>query len=183
MSRVGKKPILLPKGVEAKIADGRFTVKGPKGSLSAPIPPETSVAMKEGKIVVTPTRADRRGRAFHGLVRSNLQNMVQGVHDLFVKELEIQGVGFRAEMKGKVLQLLLGFSHPVAYPLPEGIEIEVKNQTRLTIRGCDRILVGQTAAEIRGLKVPEPYQGKGIRYLGEVVPKKVGKAAAGAASA
>lgn len=182
MSRVGKKVIVLPKGVEAKVADGVFSVKGPKGMLSASIPTETKVSVENGKVVVTPVLQDSRGGAFHGLVRSNLYNMVHGVSELFVKELEIQGVGFRAEIKGKILQLLLGFSHPVIFPIPEGIEIEVKNQTRLTVKGCNKILVGQTTAEIRGLKPPEPYQGKGIRYLGEVVQKKVGKAAAGSTS-
>lgn len=183
MSRVGKKPVLVSQGVTTTLKDGVLNVKGPKGSLNFKIPPLVKVTIEDGKILVTRAKEDRLSRAQHGLVRNLVQNMVQGVTQNFSKELDIQGVGFRAELKGKNLQLALGFSHPVLFPVPEGIQIQVANQTRVSISGCDKELVGQTAANIRDLKPPEPYQGKGIRYLGEVVKQKVGKQAAGAAGA
>ena len=181
MSRVGRKPVVLGQGAQASLKDGVVTVKGPKGTLSFTVPPLVQVSLEGNTILVKRNNEDRLSRAQHGMVRNMIQNMAHGVVQNFVKELDIQGVGYRAEMKGKNLQLALGFSHPVLYPVPEGIQIQVTNQTRLMVQGCSRALVGQTAAEIRGLKPPEPYQGKGIRYLGEVVKKKVGKAAAGAA--
>ena len=181
MSRVGRKPIILTQGVQATLKEGVLTVKGPKGTLQFKIPTLVEVSVESGQILVKRIQEDRLSRAQHGMVRNMIQNMAQGVVNHFVKELEIQGVGYRAEMKGKNVQLALGFSHPVLYPVPEGIQIQVASQTRLSIHGCDRGLVGQTAAEIRGLKPPEPYQGKGIRYLNEIIKKKVGKAAAGAA--
>lgn len=183
MSRVGKKPVILPKGVQAELREGVLSVKGPKGALTFDLPRLVEVQVQEGQILVFPKGQDRFARAEHGLARARIQNMVTGVTEQFRKDLEIQGVGYRAEVKGHDLQLSLGFSHPVLFPIPEGIKIGVKKQTELTIEGCDRQLVGQTAAEIRGLKPPEPYQGKGIRYVGEVVRHKVGKAAAGATGA
>lgn len=183
MSRVGRKPIEMPKGVSTEIKGALLTVKGPLGSLSFKIPLLVEVSPKDGKIVVTRKEETLKGRSLHGSCQAVIQNMVKGVTDGFRKELEIQGVGFRAEMKGKNLQLSLGFSHPVLFPISEGIQMKVANQTNITVEGCDKALVGQVAANIRGLKPPEPYQGKGIRYKGEVVHKKVGKAAAGAQGA
>lgn len=183
MSRIGKKPVELGQGVEAALKEDILSVKGPKGHLTLKISSSVSVTIEGKTILVKPLTDDSKGHSHHGMMRNLIQNMVSGVSQPFMKELEIQGVGFRAEVKGKNLQLSLGFSHPVLYPIPEEIHIEVKNQTRVTIAGCDKMKVGQTAAEIRGLKKPEPYQGKGIRYLGEVVRKKVGKAAAGAQGA
>ncbi|MDO8526208.1 MAG: 50S ribosomal protein L6 [Deltaproteobacteria bacterium] len=181
MSRVGRKPVILIQGVQASLKETALTVKGPKGTLHLNIPPLVQVSIEGGEILVKRLKEDRLSRAQHGMVRNLIQNMVHGVAHYFVKELDIQGVGYRAELKGKNLQLSLGFSHPVLYPIPEGIQIQLASQTRLSVQGCDRALVGQTSAEIRGLKAPEPYQGKGIRYLNEVVKRKVGKAAAGAA--
>ncbi|MDP2599660.1 MAG: 50S ribosomal protein L6 [Deltaproteobacteria bacterium] len=181
MSRVGRKPVEIPQGVQATLKENVLSVKGPKGTLSFTVPSLIKAAVEKDKIVVTRGAEDRFSKSQHGMVRNIVQNMVHGVTEQFVKELDIQGVGYRAELKGKNLQLALGFSHPVLFPIPEGIQIQVTNQTRLRIQGCDRHLVGQISAEIRGLKPPEPYQGKGIRYLNEVVKKKVGKAAAGAA--
>ena len=181
MSRVGKRPIVLAKEVQASIQGTKLTIKGPKGTLSFNVPPLVHVAVETGNVVVTRKQEDNLSRAQHGMVRNLIQNMVDGVTKNFSKDLEIQGVGFRAELKGKALQLSLGFSHPVLFPIPEGIQIQVNNQTRLTVQGCDKALVGQISANIRGLKPPEPYQGKGIRYVNEVVRRKVGKAAAGAA--
>lgn len=183
MSRVGKKPVLLPSGVSAQLEGREVLVKGPKGTLRLTLPRLIDVAIKDGQIVVTPRQTDRFGKSEHGLARNLIQNMVKGVTDMFAKELEIQGVGFRAEVKGPILQLALGFSHPIEFAIPEGIKVSVVKQTELTVQGCDRKLVGQICAEIRGLKPPEPYQGKGIRYKGEIVRRKVGKAAAGAAGA
>lgn len=181
MSRVGRKPVEIPQGVQATLKENVLSVKGPKGTLSFIVPSLIKVVVEKDKIVVTRGAEDRFSKSQHGMVRNIIHNMVHGVTQQFAKELDIQGVGYRAELKGKNLQLALGFSHPVLFPVPEGIQIQVTNQTRLHVQGCDRHLVGQTAAEIRGLKPPEPYQGKGIRYLNEVVKKKVGKAAAGAA--
>lgn len=181
MSRVGKRPVVLAREVQASMQGNLFTVKGPKGTLTFGVPGLVCVAVENGNIVVTRRQEDALSRAQHGMVRSLIQNMVDGVTRAFSKELEIQGVGYRAELKGKALQLTLGFSHPVLFPVPEGIQIQVNNQTKLVVQGCDKILVGQVAANIRGLKPPEPYQGKGIRYLNEVIKRKVGKAAAGAA--
>src|SRR3989338_932048 len=181
MSRVGKKPVEIPQGVQVALKESVVTVKGPKGTLTFAIPKLVKLSVEKDKVVLTRGSEDRFSKSQHGMVRSIVQNMVHGVTQQFAKELDIQGVGYRAELKGKNLQLALGFSHPVLFPIPEGIQIQVANQTKLTISGCDKELVGQTAANIRGLKPPEPYQGKGIRYLNEVVKRKVGKQAAGAA--
>lgn len=179
LSRVGKMPVAFDKGVQATLAQGTFKVKGPKGELQFILPTRVTVDVKEGKIVITPKDESREAKIEHGTVRAIIANMVHGVTDPFVKELMIKGVGYRAEVKGKTLNLALGFSHPVAYPIPADITIEVKNQTAVTIRGCDKAKVGQIAAELRGMKPPEPYQGKGIAYVGEVIRRKAGKSAAG----
>lgn len=183
MSRVGKKPVILPKEVKAELKDNVLSVKGPKGALTFALPNLVQITIGGEEIVVSRKNEERFARAQHGLVRTLIQNMIQGVTQMFTKELEIKGVGYRAEVKGPILQLSLGFSHPIKFPIPEGIKIAVKKQTEVMIEGCDKMKVGQLAAEVRSLRSPEPYQGKGIRYKGEVVKRKVGKAAAGATGA
>jgi large subunit ribosomal protein L6 len=177
MSRIGRKPITVPDAVTVEIAPGTVAVKGPKGELSQSFSPDMSIEQGEG--VVTVSRPTDRGehRALHGLTRSLIANMVEGVTDGFEKRLEIQGVGYRAALKGKSLELALGYSHPVAITAPEGIDFEVPQPTEIVIRGIDKQLVGQVAADIRKRRPPEPYKGKGIRYKDEQVLRKVGKRA------
>ncbi len=178
MSRVGKQPVVLPKGVKASVNDGTLTVEGPKGKLTIHLEEMIEASIADEKITCLLKGDHPSGGALHGLTRSLVANMVQGVHEGYKRELEINGVGYRANVKGKDLELLLGFSHPVLYPIPEGITISVEKQTRITILGADLRLVGQTAAELRALRKPEPYKGKGIKYAGEVIRRKAGKAAA-----
>ena len=177
MSRIGKQPVAVPDGVEIAIQPELVSVKGPKGELAERKSREIDVKQEDGQILVS--RPTDRGdhRALHGLTRSLIANMVEGVTDGFEKRLEIQGVGYRAQLKGKSLELALGFSHPVAIPAPEGIEFEVPQPTEIIVRGIDKQLVGQVAADIRKRRPPEPYKGKGIRYQGEQVLRKVGKRA------
>jgi large subunit ribosomal protein L6 len=177
MSRIGRKPVPVPEAVTVEIGPGNIGVKGPKGELTQAYSAEMSIKQEDG--VVTVERPTDRGehRALHGLTRSLIANMVEGVTDGFEKRLEIQGVGYRAQLKGKSLELALGFSHPVAIPAPEGIEFEVPQPTEIIVRGIDKQLVGQVAADIRKRRPPEPYKGKGIRYQGEQVLRKVGKRA------
>jgi large subunit ribosomal protein L6 len=177
MSRIGRKPVAVPEAVSVEIGTGTIAVKGPKGELSQAFSQDMAVAQEDGTIVVT--RPTDRGphRALHGLTRSLIANMVEGVTDGFEKRLEIQGVGYRANLKGKNLELALGFSHPVSIAAPDGIEFEVPQPTEIIIRGIDKQLVGQVAADIRKRRPPEPYKGKGIRYKGEQVLRKVGKRA------
>jgi len=177
MSRIGRKPVPVPDAVTVEIAPGNIAVKGPKGELSQFYSPDMTISQDEG--VVTVERPTDRGehRALHGLTRSLIANMVEGVTDGFEKRLEIQGVGYRAALKGKNLELALGYSHPVAIEAPEGIEFEVPQPTEIIVRGIDKQLVGQVAADIRKRRPPEPYKGKGIRYRGEQVLRKVGKRA------
>lgn len=177
MSRIGRKPIPVPDGVTVEVGAGRVAVKGPKGELAQTLSSDMKVAESEG--VVTVERPTDRGehRALHGLTRSLIANMVEGVTDGFEKRLEIQGVGYRAQLKGKNLEMALGFSHPVAIEAPDGIEFEVPQPTEVVVRGIDKQLVGQVAADIRKRRPPEPYKGKGIRYRGEYVARKVGKRA------
>ena len=177
MSRIGRKPIPLPEAVTVEIAPGNIAVKGPKGELSQFYSQDMKVEQGEG--VVTVARPTDRGehRALHGLTRSLIANMVEGVTDGFEKRLEIQGVGYRAALKGKNLELALGYSHPVPIEAPDGIEFEVPQPTEIIVRGIDKQLVGQVAADIRKRRPPEPYKGKGIRYRGEQVLRKVGKRA------
>jgi large subunit ribosomal protein L6 len=177
MSRIGRKPVPLPEAVTVEIAPGNIAVKGPKGELRQTLSQEMAVEQSDG--VVTVARPTDRGehRALHGLTRSLIANMVEGVTEGFEKRLEIQGVGYRAQLKGKNLELALGFSHPVVVEAPEGIEFEVPQPTEIVIRGIDKQLVGQVAADIRKRRPPEPYKGKGIRYRGEQVLRKVGKRA------
>jgi large subunit ribosomal protein L6 len=177
MSRIGKKPIDVPEGVTFEIAPERVTVKGPKGELSERVSRDMKIEQGEG--VVTVERPSDRGphRALHGLTRTLLFNMVVGVTEGYEKRLEIQGVGYRASLKGRDLELLVGYSHPVMIDAPEGIEFEVPQQTEVIVRGIDKQKVGQVAAVIRKQRPPEPYKGKGIRYQGEYVARKVGKRA------
>ena len=178
MSRIGKAPIALPQGVEVKQAGSAVEVKGPKGMLSQHIPTGISLEIGAGVINVKRRGDAKAVRSLHGLMRTLIANMVQGVTQGFEKELEIVGIGYRANVQGKNLQLSLGYSHPVLYPIPHGIELAVEKQTRITVKGIDKQKVGQVAAEIRGFKKPEPYKGKGIRYIGEQVRRKAGKAKA-----
>ena len=178
MSRIGKKEILLPKGVEVRKDGNIVTVKGPKGSLTTPL--VSGIDVKVENNVVQFTRADEqtKTRAFHGLMRALVANNVKGVSEGFKKELDIIGVGYRAEVKGKEVVFQLGYSHPVRFPIPQGIEIAVDGKTgHITVTGIDRQKVGQTAAEIRSLREPDPYKGKGIKYTGEIIRRKAGKAA------
>jgi large subunit ribosomal protein L6 len=177
MSRIGRKPIPVPTGVDITIQTGTVTVKGPKGQLAEQIHRDITVTQEGSEILVT--RPTDRGphRALHGLSRSLIANMVEGVTDGFVKTLEIQGVGYRASLKGTTLDLALGYSHPVTVEAPEGIEFEVPQPTRIIVKGTNKQLVGETAAKIRKKRPPEPYKGKGIRYEGEYVVRKVGKRA------
>ena len=177
MSRIGNKPIQIPDGVTVSIGPGRVTVNGPKGELSQQIDTDMTVEVNDG--VLTVSRPTDRGphRALHGLTRSLIANMVEGVTDGFEKRLAIQGVGYRAKPSGKGLELSLGYSHPVTMDAPEGIEFEVPQPTEIIVRGIDKQMVGQIAADIRKRRPPEPYKGKGIRYRGEQVARKVGKRA------
>ncbi len=178
MSRVGNAPITLPSGVEVAVAGSTVTVKGSKGSLEQVLPNSISVRQEEGVLVVERSDDSSESKAFHGLIRSLLQNMVVGVSEGFVKELQIQGVGYRATAKSSnELELALGFSHPVMISAPDGVEFEVPQQSQILVKGIDKQLVGQVAADIRKWRKPEPYKGKGIRYLNERVIRKAGKAA------
>ena len=182
MSRIGRKPIEIPSGVEVSVGDGNVvTVKGPRGSLSQAIHPNMSVAVADGSVTVSRPDDEGFNRGLHGLARSLIANMVDGVTNGFEKRLAIVGVGYRATMKGKDLEIQVGYSHPVVVPQPEGIEFEVPAATSIVVRGNDKQQVGEVAANIRKIRKPEPYKGKGIRYEDEYVRKKAGKAAKGAA--
>ncbi|HEX3294077.1 MAG TPA: 50S ribosomal protein L6 [Solirubrobacterales bacterium] len=177
MSRIGRKPIEIPDGVEIDVKPGAVSVKGPKGALEQSVNREMTVAIDDGTLTVS--RHTDRGdhRALHGLTRSLIANMVEGVTNGFERRLEIQGVGYRANLRGKNLEMALGYSHPVSIEAPEGIEFEVPQPTEVIVRGIDKQLVGETAARIRKSRPPEPYKGKGVRYRGEHVARKVGKRA------
>lgn len=177
MSRIGKQPVDLPKGVEASLRNGTLQIKGPKGELSLDIHPEMTARVEDGSVMVDRPSDSANHKALHGLTRSLISNMVEGVTNGFSKTLEIVGVGYRADKKGAGITMNLGFSHPVVYTAPEGVTLEVPNQTTVVVRGPDKQAVGQTAAEIRGFRPPEPYKGKGIRYQGEQIRRKAGKTA------
>jgi large subunit ribosomal protein L6 len=177
MSRIGRRPIEIPDGVTVEIGAGVVSVKGPKGELSQSVSPSMRIEQSDGTVTVE--RPSDRGehRALHGLTRTLVANMVEGVTNGFEKRLEIQGVGYRARLQGKALEMTLGYSHPVSISPPEGIEFEVPQPTEVVVRGIDKQLVGETAARVRKQRPPEPYKGKGVRYSGEYVRRKVGKRA------
>ena len=176
MSRIGQQPVTIPSGVDVTIAGSSITVKGPKGTLNRVVPVGVSLSKKDDQIVVSRDNDEREARARHGLVRSLIANMVHGVTEGYTKELDIIGVGFRAEAQGaNKLRLALGFSHPVLVNAPAGITFEVPVQTRIIIKGPDKEVVGQVAADIREIRKPEPYKGKGVRYIDEKVLRKAGK--------
>lgn len=177
MSRIGRKPIPVPESVTVELAPGRVEVKGPKGELSQTLAAEMKVDREDGTVVVSRPTDRGEHRALHGLTRSLIANMIEGVTEGFEKRLEIQGVGYRAQLKGKSLELALGYSHPVSVEPPDGIEFEAPQPTEVIVRGIDKQLVGQVAADIRKRRPPEPYKGKGIRYSDEHVVRKVGKRA------
>jgi large subunit ribosomal protein L6 len=177
MSRIGKQPVAIPDGVKVEVHDGTVSVTGPGGSLSQRLNEAMRVTVEGAEVRVERPSDERDHRALHGLTRSLIANMVEGVTKGFEKRLEIHGVGYRAALKGRDLELQVGFSHPVTFPAPEGIEFEVPQPNRLVVKGIDKQLVGEIAARIRRVRKPEPYKGKGIRYEGEYVRKKAGKAA------
>ena len=176
MSRIGKMPIPVPSGTKVTIAEGMFTAEGPRGRVAHPIFPGFPVELQDGVVTVDRPGDEVPERAKHGLLRALLANAVQGVSAGFTKQLDIVGVGYRAEVKGDHVQFALGYSHPVIYPIQEGIKIEIDKSNRVTVSGADRQKVGQVAAEIRSLRSPDPYKGKGIKYTNEVLRRKVGKA-------
>jgi len=175
MSRIGKKPVSLPDGVTANLAEGTLAVKGPKGELKLPMAEEVSYELADGGVKVTPANDSKKARSYWGMQRTLVQNLVDGVTEGFSKTLEISGVGYRAKVQGKTLNLQLGFSHDVNFDIPEGIEIKTPDQTTIEISGIDKQKVGQVAAEIRRWRKPEPYKGKGIKYRGEYIFRKEGK--------
>ena len=177
MSRIGKKPIPVPDGVKVQVENGVVRAEGPKGKLTQPIPAGITAAVENKVLTIGRGDDSRTSRAMHGLTRSLVANMVTGVKDGFERKLEIVGIGYRAQMQGKNIQFALGYSHPVIFPLPDGITAEIEKQVSLTLRGADKALLGETAAKLRALRKPDPYKGKGIRYADEVIRRKVGKKA------
>ena len=178
MSRIGKKPIPIPKGVTVTIASDAVEVQGPKGTLRQRLPPGIVFAQEADTLVARLQREDTELRKFHGLARSLVANAVAGVAEGFKKELDIVGIGYRAELKGKQVTFALGYSHPIVFDIPNGIDITIDKQTHITVTGADRQMVGQVAANIRQMRKPDPYKQKGVRYMGEVLKKKVGKTGA-----
>ena len=175
MSRIGKRPVVLPSGVTAQVEGHTISVKGSKGELKFTAPQEVSVAIDGGAVHVTPVGDDKRARAMWGMARAQIANLIGGVTKGFEKKLEINGVGYRAAIAGKNLQLSLGFSHDVVYPIPPGVTITTPKPTEITVAGIDKKQVGQVAAEIRAFRRPEPYKGKGVKYAGEFIFRKEGK--------
>ena len=175
MSRIGKQPIALPPKVKVEVKGQQVLIEGPKGKLKFELPKRTSLKVDKDTVLVSRDGDDAQAKALHGLSRALINNMVRGVSEGFVKKLEIQGVGFKAAVQGKVVNMNLGYSHPINYPIPDQIKVTVEENTKLTIEGPDRQVVGQVAAELRGFYPPEPYKGKGVRYAGEHVQRKEGK--------
>ena len=175
MSRIGEQPIAIPPKVKVEVKGQQVNVEGPKGKLTWELPRRTSLKVAEGKVIVSRQGDDAQAKALHGLSRALVNNMVRGVSEGFVKKLEIQGVGFKAAVQGKIVNLNLGYSHPVVYDIPDQIKVTVEENTKLTIEGPDRQVVGQVASEIRSFYPPEPYKGKGVRYADERVIRKEGK--------
>lgn len=180
MSRIGRAPIAIPQGVKVRQEERQVFVEGSKGKLSMAVPGDITVTVADGSLTVQRSSDEQRAKALHGLTRALIANMVHGVVTGFSKELEIVGVGFRAQLQGKQLTIQVGFSHPVVVPIPEGIVVEVPKPTSVIVKGVDKHLVGQFAADLRSIFPPEPYKGKGIKYAGEVIRRKAGKAATGA---
>jgi large subunit ribosomal protein L6 len=178
MSRIGKKPVVIPKGVTAQVQGNTVAIKGPRGELRRSLHPEMKVALANDQVTVARPSDEKRHKALHGLTRTLVQNMVEGVSKGFSKTLEIQGVGYKAEAKPYGVNLIVGYSHPVKYEAPKGIKISVDNNVIVKVDGADKELVGQVAAELRAVRPPEPYKGKGIRYQGEQVRRKAGKTGA-----
>jgi len=178
MSRIGKKPIPIPKGVQVAVHGAAIEVAGPKGTLTTAFPPGVTFEVTDGQIHARTVRDDRDLGKFHGLARSLVANAVRGVTEGFKKELDITGIGYRAEVKGRQVVFALGYSHAIVFDVPQGIDIAIEKQTHITVTGIDRQLVGQVAADIRSFRKPDPYKQKGIRYTGEVLKKKVGKTGA-----
>ena len=178
MSRIGRKPVPVASGVTVQLDDRSVRVKGPRGELAATVHPSISVDVNDKTVEVKRSSNGKKDRALHGLWRALIQNMVVGVSQGFTRKLELVGVGYRAEMKGKTLQLLLGYSHPILFKAPEGVKIETPTQTNITVTGIDKEIVGMVAAKIRSFRPPEPYKGKGVKYEGEHIRRKAGKAAA-----
>jgi len=178
MSRVGRKVIAVPASVKVSVSEAALEVQGPKGKLTTPVPPGIKFALQGQELSCQRASDARQQRALHGLARALAQNAIKGVTEGFIKDLDIVGVGYRAQVEGNKVVFALGYSHPVEYKVPEGIKIAVEKQTRVQVQGIDRQKVGQVAAEIRGLRKPDPYKQKGIRYVGEVLKKKAGKAGA-----
>jgi len=177
MSRIGKQPIVIPDGVKVQVDGAVVRAEGPKGKLTQPLPTGMTATIEQKQLLIKRGDDSRTARAIHGLTRALVANMVSGVTSGFERKLEIVGIGYRAQMQGKNIQLALGYSHPVIFPLPEGITAEIEKQVSLTLRGADKALLGETAAKLRSLRKPDPYKGKGIRYSDEVVRRKVGKKA------
>ena len=177
MSRIGKKPIAIPDGVKIQLDNGVVRAEGPKGKLAQTMPSGMTASVENKELLIKRGDDSRTARAIHGLTRSLVANMVTGVKNGFERKLEIVGIGYRAQMQGKNIQLALGYSHPVIFPLPEGITAEIERQVSLTLRGADKALLGETAAKLRALRKPDPYKGKGIKYADEVIRRKVGKKA------
>ncbi|MBI3314186.1 MAG: 50S ribosomal protein L6 [Candidatus Omnitrophica bacterium] len=175
MSRVGKKPVIVPGGVKVNMQGQTLSVQGPKGKLDLAIHPRMKISVKPEEVLVQRPTNIRTDRALHGLTRNLINNMVQGVTQGYIKELEIVGVGFKAQVKGRILNLALGFTHPIDFSIPEGVEIKCPNPTRMVVSGIDKQKVGETAAQIRRFYEPEPYKGKGISYVGEQIRRKQGK--------
>ena len=175
MSRIGKQPIAIPPKVKVEVAGQQVSVEGPKGKLNWELPRRTSLKVREGRIIVSREGDDAQAKALHGLSRALVNNMVRGVTEGFVKKLEIQGVGFKAAVQGKNVTMSLGYSHPIVFPIPEQIKVTVDENTKITVEGPDRQVVGQVAAELRSFYPPEPYKGKGVRYTDERVIRKEGK--------
>jgi len=175
MSRIGKQPIAIPPKVKVEVKGQQVLVEGPKGKLNLELPRRTSLKVENGNVLLSRQGDDAQAKALHGLSRALVNNMVRGVSEGFIKKLEIQGVGFKAIVQGKNVNLNLGYSHPIQYPIPDQIKVTVEENTKITIEGPDRQVVGQVAAEIRGFYPPEPYKGKGVRYAGEHVQRKEGK--------
>jgi large subunit ribosomal protein L6 len=175
MSRIGKVPVPIPAKVKVTVSGGRLAAEGPKGRLELTLPPGSSAAVDGANVKVSRSGEGATDRAMHGLARALVNNVVRGVSEGFQKKLEIQGVGFKAAVQGAVLNLTLGYSHPILYPIPAGIKVTVEENTKLTIEGADKEVVGRVAAEVRSYYPPEPYKGKGVRYVGEKVERKEGK--------